>query len=411
MTLTASPVQHAPAGTAAWVAIVAAGVSAGLHLWKLPAALPLVQAEMGFSLLFAGVLLGVFQGAGILAGLPVSFLSELIGPRRILLAGMLFLVVGSVLGAVSTQTGVLLASRVLEGLGFILPAVVGPGLIRTHAPAASVNRAFGWWSSFQGIAILTGLIGSAFFLQVASWQALWLLMAGLSLVPVLLVLRCVPADVHTGSRRAAAGLKRIGVTVRSGRVWIAGLVFACYTVQWTAVLGFLPTIYEQGGLEGIGPGVLTAVVGGMNAVGALATGGLMQRGVPARMLINLGFGLMALAGVLTFALDWSWVSGGMAWQLLCIILFSGAGAMVPTTLTRLAVELVPAGGSASATMGLMQQVFNIGNFAGPVAIAWLATATGGWSATWWMTSGFAALGILLALALSERRLGLRLVHE
>ena len=120
---------------------------------------------------------------------------------------------------------------------------------------------------------------------------------------------------------------------------------------------------------------------------------------------------MAVTSVLTFAVDWSQVPHGMAWQVACVALFSLTGAMVPTTLTRMAVDLAPEGGSAPAAMGLMQQIFNIGNFTGPMIVAWLATATGGWSSTWWMTCGFAALGILLSLALSERRLGLRFSHR
>ena len=89
LTLLASSLQQARHGTAIWVSIVVAGISAGLHLWKLPAALPLVQDELGFSLVFAGVLLGVFQGAGILTGLLISLIADVLGPRRILIAGML----------------------------------------------------------------------------------------------------------------------------------------------------------------------------------------------------------------------------------------------------------------------------------------------------------------------------------
>ncbi|MFF5792404.1 CynX/NimT family MFS transporter [Paeniglutamicibacter sp. NPDC012692] len=411
MTTTQTRLQKTRGGNAAWITVVLAGVTAALHIWKLPAALPVIQESLGFSLLTAGVLLGIVQLAGMVGGLAVSLLAEVFGPRRTLILGLVFLGAGSALGALSTGAGLLLASRAIEGVGFIVATVVGPGLIRSHAPAARVNLAVGCWSAYQGTATLLGLLASAFLLQVASWQSLWWLMAVVSLLPIPLVLRFVPADPGAGTGGARTAMARIGITARSGRVWIAGIVFGCYTIQWMAVVGFLPTVYAQSGITGVGPGVLTGLVGGMNAVGALVTGNLLQRGAPARLLLNLAFVLMAVTSVLTFAVDWSPVPNGMTWQVACVALFSLTGAMVPTTLTRMAVDLAPEGGSASAAMGLMQQIFNIGNFTGPMIVAWLATATGGWSSTWWMTCGFAALGILLSLALSERRLGLRFSHS
>jgi MFS family permease len=47
-------------------------------------------------------------------------------------------------------------------------------------------------------------------------------------------------------------------------------------------------------------------------------------------------------------------------------------------------------------MGLIQQLFNAGSFVGPTIAAWLATRTGGWHSTWWMTCACAALGIALS---------------
>ncbi|MFE2416971.1 hypothetical protein [Streptomyces hokutonensis] len=61
--------------------------------------------------------------------------------------------------------------------------------------------------------------------------------------------------------------------------------------------------------------------------------------------------------------------------------------------------LMPAGGSAPATMGLIQQLFNAGSFVGPSVAAWPATRTGGWHSTWWITCACAAIGAALSLGL------------
>ena len=407
---TMAPTRHQDA---AWATLVLAGVVAALHIWKLPAAVPAIQAELGLSLLAAGLLLGLVQVAGLLGGLATSLLSELAGARRCLLAGLGLLFTGSLVGGLSATAGALMASRVLEGAGFLLVSVLAPGLIRTHTPLRRLNLAVGVWSAYQGIATFVGLVATAVALQVVSWQTWWLVMAAVSLVPIPLVLRHVPPDapLQRGTSAGRTAARRIAITVRSPTPWIAGTVFACYTVQWMAVVGFLPTVYQANGLTGIWPGVLSAVVGGLNAVGAILTAPLMQRGVPARVLLIGAFVSMGTTSLLTFAVPWQQVPGGAAVQFAAVALFSMTGAAIPTTLVRLAVDLAPEGGSAPAVMGLMQQIFNVGNFTGPAIAAALATATGGWGATWWMTCGFAAVGILLALLLSERRLGLRIAQR
>ena len=53
-------------------------------------------------------------------------------------------------------------------------------------------------------------------------------------------------------------------------------------------------------------------------------------------------------------------------------------------------------------MGLIQQILNVGNFTGPMLLAGITTLAGGWNWTWWVTGGFALVGILLAIGLSRR---------
>lgn len=118
------------------------------------------------------------------------------------------------------------------------------------------------------------------------------------------------------------------------------------------------------------------------------------------MLLIVGFILMAATSTLTFIFDYP---AQLLWiQMIAVGLFSLSGATIPTTMTRVAVDLAPVGGSAPASMGLIQQIFNVGNFTGPMLLAAMATLTGGWNATWWMTCSFALVGILLTLGLARK---------
>ncbi|MCX4910933.1 CynX/NimT family MFS transporter [Streptomyces sp. NBC_00878] len=399
-----------PTGTgSAWIVVVAAGVAAGLQVWKLPPALPFLRHDLSLTLVQAGTLLGIVQLAGMLGGLAVSLLAELIGERRCLIGGLVLLFLGSAGGGFAWSAAPLLASRAVEGAGFILAVVTGPGLIRRSTPPGRFTKAMGFWGAYQGIATFAGLITGALVLQAVPWRVWWWAMAVLALAPLPWILARVPLDDAGGTGGGAAtvtrttlartAISRVGRTVRAPAPWTAGLVFACYTLQWMAVVGFLPTIYQDGGMTGSWPGVLSAVVGAANAIGSIANAALMKRGLPARALLIPAFTLMATTSLSAFAVHWHTVPGGTAWQFLCVVAFSLTGGAIPATLLRMIGDLTPTGGSAPATMGLVQQLFNVGSFVGPTLAAWLATRTGGWHSTWWLTCACAAAGIVLTLRL------------
>lgn len=244
-----------------------------------------------------------------------------------------------------------------------------------------------------------------------SWNVWWLIMAAITALAIPAILAWVPADPDTGPPQVRAALGRIRRTVVTLTPWISGIVFACYTLQWGAVIGFLPTIFREAGVGGLWPGVVTAVVGGMNAVGNILTGRLHQRGVQARPLLLIGLITMAVTTVVTFAPDWSGVRGGLAIQIVAVTLFSGVGALIPATLTRIAVDVAPQDGSPAAVMGLMQQIYNAANLVGPIILAAIATASGGWNLSWTMTVTASLIGVVLTAGfLGARRLGLDFRH-
>ncbi|MGJ5589785.1 MFS transporter [Micrococcus lylae] len=408
---TAGVSGRAGLSTRAWVFIVLAGIAAAMHVWKLPGVLVQVRDELGMSLVASGVLLGIVQVAAMLAALAVSLFSEVLGLRRTLVAGIGFLALGSLVGAASTEVWHLMATRAVEGIGFLRVTVTAPPLIRRCTPARLVSTAVGGWSAFQGTALLLALTVSTLLATGAftggdgmSWRTWWIIMGVLTLATVPGVLLQVPADPRDQAVDVRAGLRRINATVRTARPWLLGVVFGCYTVQWGAVLMFLPTMLAASGVDPVTAGVATAVAGGCNAVGAVVTGLLLRRGAPVRPLVATGLVTMAVTTVAIYSVDWTQVPGGALWVLLAAALFSGIGGTIPSALTCVAVDAAPPGGSGAAVIGVLTQVFNLFNFLGPVLLAAITDAAGGWHLSWTMTVGTSVLGLLIAWpVLSPRR--------
>jgi MFS family permease len=118
---------------AAWY-VMAAGVVAALHVGKLPPALPVLGQVLGVSLLQAGFLLSLVQLAGMTLGLVTGLAVQRAGLRRSMVCGLLVMAIASALGGAAPGVEWLLASRVLEGLGFLWVVLPAPALVRQLVP-------------------------------------------------------------------------------------------------------------------------------------------------------------------------------------------------------------------------------------------------------------------------------------
>lgn len=396
---TSAPAQdHARAA----LFLVLVGICAALHIWKLPPALPQLQADFHLTLVASGFLLSVVQMGGMLLGLPVGLLAERIGLRRCIVIGLGILSIASALGAIFDSGLMVLLGRAVEGVGFLMVVMPIPALIRRLVLPQHLSRIMGLWGCYMPVGTVVILLAGSWILNFGHWQILWLILAVLTAICLMLVVRIVPGDRITAlPGQPASALALATTTLKSLNAWLVALTFGMYSGQWIAIIGFLPTIYAAEGLSGTSAGLLTAIVAGSNAIGNLMAGRLLHRGAAAWQLLVLGLGTMIVCA-------WAAFGAGLpaTGQFVAVLLFSLVGGLVPATLFVLALTLAPTPQTASTTVGWMQQCSSLGQFAGPPLVAWVVhTAGNDWQWTWLATSILSALGILLALAIRQRTRG------
>ncbi|AOF84076.1 sugar (and other) transporter family protein [Hydrogenophaga sp. RAC07] len=381
-----------PASRRTAAIVFAVGVSCALHIGKLPVAIPVLRDALQLTLVQAGFLLSLVQLAGMTLGLAVGLMADRLGPRRVMLIGLVLLGLGSALGAVAPGIEVLLVSRVVEGVGFLLAVLPAPGLLRRrvlHAP--TLSRALGWWGAYMPLGTaLALLLGGALIGQIG-WRWVWLALSLMSLASVVLLARSVAPEKMSAAKGAEAWGPRLRKTLKAPGPWWVALAFFLYSGQWLAVIGFLPSIYAQAGYTAAAVGGFSALAAGINMVGNIGAGRLLARGVRPGVLLASGFCAMGLGSVITFA-----AAGHPVAQYLAVLVFSGVGGLIPGTLFGLAVVLAPGEDTVSTTVGWMQQFSALGQFIGPPLVAWVATLAGGWQSTWWVTGASSVLGLLLA---------------
>lgn len=356
-----------------WIAVavvVASGVVAALQVGKGAIALPALRGEFGLGLEAAGWIMSVFALLGVAGGIPAGAAVTRFGDRRLLALGLAALALGSVVGSAAGSFPLLLATRVLEGLGFLLVVVAAPALLQRIVATEDRDLAFGIWSAFMPAGMAIALLLGA---SLAGWRPLWLANAMLAGAFVLLVLVAVRARdrVPDGLSWREIGRDAMLTATSHGPLLLAS-AFVLYSLLYFALASFLPVLLmERMGVAVAAAGALSAVAVGANVLGNLAAGLLLGRGIARWVLIATAAAVMTLTGIAVFALPLP----PIVVFLLCVV-FSGVGGLLPATVLGAAALVAPKPGLGPMTLGLTMQGSNLGQVIGPVAVGGVVDAAG-----------------------------------
>lgn len=384
--------------------VVLAGVSAALHVGKLPPALPVLQHSLGVTLVQAGFLLSLVQLAGMGLGLVVGLAADGLGLKRTMVAGLAILSAASALGGLAAEVSTLMLLRAIEGFGFLLASMPAPGLIRRLVEPGRMNRMLGLWGAYMPFGTAVALAAGPVVIGASGWPGWWWGVAAVSATMALWLAVALPVDGAADTLMQRQGwTDRLRITLTSAGPWLVALAFAAYSAQWLAVIGFLPSMYAQAGFAPGLAGAATGLAAAMNIVGNVASGRLLQRGARPQRLLYTGFVAMAAGAALAFS---PWVDGlgagpAAVLRYAAVLVFSSVGGLIPGTLFSLAVRLAPGERTISTTVGWMQQWSAAGQLAGPPLVAWVAVRSGGWHWSWLVTAAFALAGLALSFLLGR----------
>lgn len=371
-----------------------AGLACGAHIGKVPPALPLLRGDLGLTLVESGFIATMFNVMGGLGGMLVGILCDRYGHKRLGLAGLAAMAAGGFLGAAAEGFAALLVSRFLEGAGFILFTVAGTALIAAAAASlADRAKALSLWSAYMPSGGSIALLAAPALIAAFGWRGLWTAFALAAAACFVLVARNVPAP-----RFGSVGSMRLAAEALSQKGSIAlALLFAFYVAQWTSVMIWLPTfaIDERGATPAVA-GLLAALMVLANIPGNLGGGWLLSRGVKRGSLIVAACAAAALCsiGMLSdFLPD--------AARFALVLAFSTCAGTIPAAIFSGIPVHARTPQHIGTTNGMVMQASQIGQFLGPIALAWLASRFGGWGAALWAMLAFAACAAACGLAIGR----------
>ncbi len=163
-------------------------------------ALPRAGHALGMGVHFQGLVLAVYFLAYALTLWPGGRLVDAIGSRQVALAGLSLFALGAALGALAPSAGLLVGSRVIQGLGagLVSPAALA-GAVAGFPPERR-GMALGIWGAGSGMANLAGpLLGGALTVLLG-WRADWWALVPLALLSATAIWLLIPAGLaaHEG---------------------------------------------------------------------------------------------------------------------------------------------------------------------------------------------------------------------
>jgi len=340
--------------------VVAAGVASSFHLGKVAIAAAQLQSGLGLSLAMLGALGGTFALLGAVGGVLAGSVVARAGARRMLVLGLVATVLGTLLAVLSASYAVLLASRVVEGLGFVLITVAGPTVLARQVQAADRSRAMALWSCFMPTGIALAMLTGPWF---GGWRSLWIAAALASGLIAALVLWAVPRD--TPAHHEAHGT---APSARLAQVWRGPALalatsFLLYSLMFFALFSFLPVLLQQRmQVDASTVGLLAALASAANIAGNLAAGALLPR--LGRTVLGTAaaaaMGLCALGIFVPLLPPWAAFA-------LCLV-FSAMGGLVPASLLSSVPQVSATPAHAALAVGLLMQGSNLGQALGPLLV-------------------------------------------
>jgi len=326
-----------------------------LYAADLPAATPAL----------IGLALGIYGLTQALLQIPFGWLSDLVGRKPVIIAGLLLFALGSVVAGLADSVYGIILGRTLQGAGAIASTVMA--LVADLTSEEQRTKAMALVGMSIGLSFAVALVLGPVVAAAGGLSAVFWLTAVLALLGIAIVALLVPTPAAVITDHADVGA-RVGLLGRSLRdAALARLNFGVFTLHFILVASFLvvPQFLEQS--AGIGREshwqvylpILVLSVAGMVPLMILA-----ERGGRPRTAFLSAIGLLLVA-IATLGLS----PASAVFYVALWVFFVGFN-YLEATLPSLVSKRVFAGGKGTA-MGLYSTAQFLGAFAGGAAGGWI----------------------------------------
>ncbi len=375
----------------AWIVltvVMLAGIAGPFNQFKVPPVMPVLMDAFGIDLTAAGALMSIFAITGLITALPAGMVLQRFGLKTTGLAAILFMLTGALLGASAGMYNTLFASRLVEGVGLSLIAVIGPAAISAWFPAERRGLPMGIWATWVSLGSLLVYNLAPPVETAGGWQAVWWMSAGLTGVAAILYLlffREPTQAQFAQSDNVLADKNAFKKALARPGIWLLSFAFGCFNF---AIIGVIATYYPTylkavQGYDLAGASLVTSIKMIVVIITAPLIGGLIDRvGSPRKITL---WSFLAVAAFMAFPFS---ISGWMIpASMVALGILAGT---IPTCIFTSVPETIGWEAPAGIGMGVILVGQNLGQLLGPVVFGQLVETFG------WMPAAFSTIPLVLA---------------
>lgn len=363
--------------------LFAAGFVTAFGAHAIAATLGLAGPDLTDQLLTLGLLLALYDGAEVLLKPVFGALADRIGPRPVLLGGLLGFAAASAAFVVVADPTALGPARFAQGAAAAAFSPAAGAMIARISPDRRHGRAFGSYGAWKGLGYTLGPVIGSVVVGVGGHRLLFAVLTALALLVAgwasLTVPRLPPLP------RARQTVLDLAHRLGSSGFLIPTAALAAATAALASGVGFLPVVGSDAGLGPLATGAAVSVLAATAALSQPWIGRARDAGrVTDRTGIILGLVVTGLGLAVPAVLP------NLA-GLLGAALLVGAGTALITPLAFAALAAVSPPQRLGETLGSAEVGRELGDAGGPLLVGALATVAG-------LGAGF--LGLAAALGLT-----------
>lgn len=217
-------------GWAACLAAIFGGMALALLQNKLTPVMNVIMDAFNIDMAMAGLLSTIFTVMGVVMALPAAGMLKKFGPRTSGLIAFACAIAGSVVGIATENVTVMLVSRVIEGTGIGIIAVLAPSVISMWFPPEKRGLPMGIWGSWMMVSQTALFFSGTAITDAWGWRGMWMLGIVVCVIAAVLFAIFVKspspeenyADVESDDVTVMDGVKSVPQ-------WILAFSALCYT--------------------------------------------------------------------------------------------------------------------------------------------------------------------------------------
>lgn len=357
--------------TTAWIIVIIAffgGFALANVQNKVPPVMLEIMSSFGIGETDAGWLTSVFTIMGMVTAIPASVLMRKLGAKKIGVIALACAAVGSAIGAFATDLTLLMVTRVLEGVGVGMIAVVGPAVISEWFPVEKRGLPMGLWGSWMMCSQTLLFFVAGGLVAWGGWQGVWWFTTIFAVIVLVLYLWKVrdpngSAEEPNYALGEDEGEFHLGSGFKSASTWLitlAGLIFTfcCFGFATYISLYWDQTFFNDGmNTSNLYVSILYAIEIPM----VIFIGWLLNKIRPKKRhwVGTVGFALYVIVMLLCFRMD------NPAMLIPFVVIYPFLEGIIPTVYWTLAPTTAKKPEDSTTAIGILNVGLNVGTLLGP----------------------------------------------